>query len=59
MQSINRFLYGPTPEEKVRAWRTKLRSESRKLDQDMRQVQRSIYLASVHALANASPICPA
>ncbi|KAF7977416.1 hypothetical protein HWV62_3554 [Athelia sp. TMB] len=38
MQSINRFLYGPTPEEKVRAWQTKLRSESRQLDREMRQL---------------------
>lgn len=38
MQSINRFLYGPTPEEKVRAWQTKLRSESRQLEREMRQV---------------------
>ena len=38
MHSINRFLYGPTPEEKVRAWQTKLRSESRQLDREMRQV---------------------
>ena len=38
MQSINRFLYGPTPEERVRAWQTKLRAESRTLDREMRQV---------------------
>ncbi len=38
MQSINRFLYGPTPEERVRQWQTKLRSESRQLDREMRQV---------------------
>lgn len=38
MQSINRFLYGPTAEEKVRAWQTKLRAEGRKLDREMRQV---------------------
>lgn len=38
MQSINRFLYGPTPEEKVRAWQAKLRSESRHLDREMRQL---------------------
>ena len=38
MQSINRFLYGPTPEEKVRAWQGKLRAESRQLDREMRQV---------------------
>ncbi|KAL4081907.1 Snf7-domain-containing protein [Scleroderma yunnanense] len=38
MQSINRFLYGPTPEEKVRAWQAKLRAEGRKLDREMRQL---------------------
>lgn len=38
MQTINRLLYGPTPEEKVRAWQIKLRSESRQLDREMRQV---------------------
>ncbi|KAF9222018.1 Snf7-domain-containing protein [Gyrodon lividus] len=38
MQSINRFLYGPTPEEKVRAWQGKLRAESRQLDREMRQL---------------------
>ncbi|KAI6034032.1 hypothetical protein PISMIDRAFT_26539 [Pisolithus microcarpus 441] len=38
MQSINRFLYGPTPEERVRAWQAKLRAESRKLDREMRQL---------------------
>jgi charged multivesicular body protein 3 len=39
MQSINRFLYGPTPEEKVRAWQIKLRTETRHLDREMRQVR--------------------
>ena len=39
MQSINRFLYGPTAEEKVRAWQSKLRSEQRALDREMRQVR--------------------
>ncbi|KAE9410603.1 vacuolar sorting protein VPS24 [Gymnopus androsaceus JB14] len=39
MQTINRFLYGPTQEEKARAWQHKLRSESRKLDRDMRQLE--------------------
>ncbi|EAU84830.1 vacuolar sorting protein Vps24 [Coprinopsis cinerea okayama7 len=38
MQAINRFLYGPTPEEKVRAWQAKLRAESRQLDREMRQL---------------------
>lgn len=39
MQSINRFLYGPTAEEKVRAWQSKLRSEQRTLEREMRQVR--------------------
>ncbi|KAJ7754258.1 vacuolar sorting protein Vps24 [Mycena maculata] len=38
MQSLNRFLYGPTPEEKVRLWQQKLRTESRHLDREMRQL---------------------
>ena len=44
MQSINRFLYGPTPEEKVRAWQAKLRGEQRQLDREMRQVNTVEYL---------------
>ena len=39
MQTINRFLYGPTAEEKVRAWQAKLRAEQRVLDREMRQVR--------------------
>jgi charged multivesicular body protein 3 len=39
MQSINRFLYGPTPEERVRAWQGKLRSETRSLEREMRQLE--------------------
>ncbi|KAJ7591046.1 vacuolar sorting protein Vps24 [Mycena floridula] len=38
MQSINRFLYGPTPEERVRAWQQKLKAESRQLDREMKQL---------------------
>ncbi|KAJ8481758.1 hypothetical protein ONZ51_g5771 [Trametes cubensis] len=38
MQTINRFLYGPTAEEKVRAWQGKLRAEQRVLDREMRQL---------------------
>lgn len=38
MESINRFLYGPTPEQRVREWQSKLRQESRVLDREMRQV---------------------
>lgn len=38
MQSINRFLYGPTPEERSRSWQLKLRAEQRHLEREMRQV---------------------
>ena len=38
MQSINRFLYGPTAEERVRTWQQRLRTESRQLDREIRQV---------------------
>ncbi|KAI0036766.1 vacuolar sorting protein Vps24 [Vararia minispora EC-137] len=38
MQTINRFIYGPTPEERVSAWQTKLRGEGRTLDREMRQL---------------------
>ncbi|OBZ70505.1 Vacuolar protein sorting-associated protein 24 [Grifola frondosa] len=38
MQTINRFIYGPTAEERVRAWQYKLRSEQRVLDREMRQL---------------------
>lgn len=38
MQTINRLLYGPTPEERVRTWQSKLRTEQRHLDREMRQV---------------------
>lgn len=50
MQSINRFLYGPTPEERVRQWQTKLRSESRQLDREMRQVWNIASATVVHHL---------
>ncbi|PVG03679.1 hypothetical protein CPB86DRAFT_749068 [Serendipita vermifera] len=38
MQTVNRFLYGPTPEERVRAWQQRLRTESRHLDRELRQL---------------------
>ncbi|EJF61223.1 vacuolar sorting protein Vps24 [Dichomitus squalens LYAD-421 SS1] len=38
MQTINRFIYGPTAEEKVRAWQAMLRSEQRVIDREMRQL---------------------
>ncbi|KAI0921089.1 hypothetical protein AcW1_004819 [Taiwanofungus camphoratus] len=38
MQTINRFLYGPTAEERMRQWQGKLRQEQRVLDREMRQL---------------------
>ncbi|KAK2466252.1 hypothetical protein APHAL10511_001894 [Amanita phalloides] len=56
--SINRFLYGPTPEERVRAWQTKLRAESRQLDREMRQLDMATAKArqSVKQLASKGDI---
>lgn len=48
MQTINRFLYGPTPEERIRAWQAKLRAEQRQLDREMRQVRRPPPLRAAH-----------
>ncbi|KAI4526546.1 Snf7-domain-containing protein [Schizophyllum commune Tattone D] len=58
MQSINRFLYGPTPEERVRAWQAKLRQETRLLDREMRQLDVSSAKAkqSVKQLANKGDV---
>lgn len=39
MKSVNRWLYGPTPEEKVRSWQTKLRQQERQLDKEIRNVR--------------------
>ncbi|KAF5333165.1 hypothetical protein D9611_002475 [Ephemerocybe angulata] len=58
MQSINRFLYGPTPEEKVRAWQAKLRAETRQLDREMRQLDAATAKArqSVKGLATKGDV---
>nr|ODN87054.1 charged multivesicular body protein 3 [Cryptococcus depauperatus CBS 7841] len=39
MKSVNRWLYGPTPEEKVRAWQGKLRQQERQLDREIRNLE--------------------
>lgn len=38
MQSVNRFLFGPTPEERVKKWQQQLKTESRMLDREIRQL---------------------
>ncbi|TDL29592.1 Snf7-domain-containing protein [Rickenella mellea] len=54
MQSLNRFLNGPTPEEKVKSWQQKLRTEQRHLDREMRQLDMATNKArmQVKQLAN-------
>lgn len=41
MKSINRFIYGPTPEEKVRDWQRKLRQEERSLEREVLHLDRA------------------
>lgn len=38
MQSINRWLYGPSPEEKVKKWKQTLRTQERQLDREINNV---------------------
>lgn len=38
MQSINRLLYGPPLEERVKDWQRQLQKESRQLDREIRQL---------------------
>lgn len=40
MKSINRFIYGPTPEEKVKGWQQKLRQQERQLEREVLNVSR-------------------
>ncbi|RXK34867.1 charged multivesicular body protein 3 [Tremella mesenterica] len=42
MKSINRFLYGPSPEEKVREWQSKLRTQQRQLDREIQNLDRHV-----------------
>lgn len=42
MKSINRWVYGPSPEEKVREWQAQLRKESRQLDREVLNVRNNI-----------------
>ncbi|GAA5910722.1 ESCRT-III subunit protein VPS24 [Sporobolomyces salmoneus] len=41
MQSLNRLIWGPTPQEKVRKWQTQLKSQSRVLDREIHQLDLS------------------
>lgn len=39
MESVNRFLYGPTPEERVKKWQTKIKSEERQLEREIKSIE--------------------
>lgn len=41
MKSLNRWMYGPSPEEKVRSWQQKLRQQERQLDREIMNVRSS------------------
>jgi len=50
LKSINRYIYGPTPEERLKEWDRKLRTEQRQLDKEIRQVSSPsliVYVAAV------------
>lgn len=36
MESVKRFVYGPTPQERVKEWQSQIRKESRMLDREIR-----------------------
>lgn len=38
IKSINRYIYGPTPEERIREWDRKLKQEQRQLDREIKQL---------------------
>ena len=38
MQSVNRLLFGPTPEERIKTVQSQLRTEQRHLDREVRQL---------------------
>jgi len=39
MQAMQSFIFGPTPQERVKKWQQKLKSESRMLDREVRQLE--------------------
>ncbi|KAK1921336.1 Snf7-domain-containing protein [Papiliotrema laurentii] len=41
MKSLNRWMYGPSPEEKVRSWQQKLRQQERQLDREIMNLDRA------------------
>ncbi|CAO1626469.1 unnamed protein product [Sympodiomycopsis kandeliae] len=46
MQSVNRFIFGPTKEERVKAVQSQLRSEQRQLDREIRNIDAGVTKAT-------------
>lgn len=42
LASLSKFVYGPSPEERVKAWQTQLKKESRMLDREVRQLDQAL-----------------
>jgi len=40
--SISKFIYGPTPEEKVKRWQSELKRESRLIDREIRNIESAV-----------------
>ncbi|PWN28868.1 hypothetical protein BDZ90DRAFT_230876 [Jaminaea rosea] len=58
MQSVNRFLFGPTKEERVKQVQSQLRSEQRHLDREIRNIDTAVSKAKqeVKRLATKSDV---
>lgn len=58
LKSINRYIYGPTPEERLKEWDRKLRTEQRQLDKEIRQLDLATTKArqSLKALAKKNDL---
>lgn len=41
LQSVKRFIYGPSPEEKVKKWQQQLKTEGRMLEREIRQLEQA------------------
>ncbi|EGF98664.1 uncharacterized protein MELLADRAFT_113366 [Melampsora larici-populina 98AG31] len=39
MESVNRFIYGPSSEEKVKKWQTKIKSEERQIEREIKSIE--------------------
>ena len=47
-KTVNRYIYGPTPEERLQEWQHRLRTEQRGLEKEIRQVRIRLHVYSFH-----------